>query len=414
MTDADPSEPSDPGDILHVLSEAHSVGGHTRLAWRWMRAHRGVRHSVALTTSRGRVPDALIEAVRASGGTIHRLAESGSSLLDVARKLRALALSAGLVVLHIHPYDATAVLALSNRTRGPKTIFVNHADHVFWVGVGAADVVANVRPVGESLCVERRGIEPSRMALLPVPIDAPDRKLDRAEAKRELGLAHDAPLFLTVANAYKLEPLDGLGYLDLLPTIMARVPRAELVVVGADENERWKNASGRAGGRIRAVGFREDLQRFQAAADVYVDSYPVSSLTSFLESARFGMPVVRAQLGPRETNIFDVDDHFLDPHVLVGRSVDELVAILNALVDDPSACVRRGEMSARAIIDGHGPEAWSRQLELVIARAAEVGPAEIAPIWRRPNIDALDEHILMLHAGTDMSQSLETLRIFHR
>src|SRR4051794_5965117 len=69
------------GRVLHVLSEAYFVGGHTRLAWRWM--NRDERTSdVVLTNQNGPVPDQLTDAVRATGGELHDLRADHSQLLD--------------------------------------------------------------------------------------------------------------------------------------------------------------------------------------------------------------------------------------------------------------------------------------------------------------------------------------------
>src|SRR5665647_1277901 len=58
-------------DILHVLTQTYSSGGHTRLVWRWIENDASRVHSVVLTGQQGYpVPRELEQAVARSGGSI--------------------------------------------------------------------------------------------------------------------------------------------------------------------------------------------------------------------------------------------------------------------------------------------------------------------------------------------------------
>ena len=121
-----------PERVLHVVTECAAVGGHSRMAWRWIERDAARVPTLALTRQRGPVPDRRAGAVGARGG---RVADpEGHDLIARARELAALVDAADLVVLHVHPFEVVAPIALADRAGRPPVLLVNHADHCFWLG----------------------------------------------------------------------------------------------------------------------------------------------------------------------------------------------------------------------------------------------------------------------------------------
>ena len=141
---------------LHIMTEAHPVGGSTRFVCRWIGNDTSRTHSVALNAQGNTpVPESLRNAVTLSGGSIYRIDENPRNKLDSAAHLRSIAGKADLVLLHIHPHDPLAILALSNWAQRPLTVFMNHADHLFWLGAGVADHYLAFRKSGYDICLDR-------------------------------------------------------------------------------------------------------------------------------------------------------------------------------------------------------------------------------------------------------------------
>src|SRR5262245_44919780 len=95
-----------PHRVLHVLTEAYAIGGHTRLVWRWIQADRMRQHCMVLTRQRRRrLPEALMPAPQTTDGWVRVLDWRRHGPVARARQLRAVAAEFDLVVLHVHPFD---------------------------------------------------------------------------------------------------------------------------------------------------------------------------------------------------------------------------------------------------------------------------------------------------------------------
>lgn len=395
--------------VLHVLTEAYNLGGHTRLAWRWMAADGNRHHEIVLTSHSGPVPEALVSA--ADG--VHDLATvAGPSLAERAVALREIATGADVVVCHTHPHDAVAVAALA--APRPPVVYVNHAGHVFWIGTGVADVVACTRESTARLAVTRRGIDPRRIAILPVPVDPLPPPCSTQEARRQLGLDPEAVVLLSVASAYKYEPLGDVGFRDLVVPALLSLPAAVCVVVGPEPLGPWKQAAFATGGRVIAAGRRANLALFYAAADVYLDSYPLCSTTAFLEGAAAGLPVLTYQPHGREAGPFAADDPALGEGLVVAHSEAEYRERLASLVLDETLRHRLGERAAEGVRLAHSGEGWLARLESVYSTASTIPPARppvadvaessawidraLAALHRRAGAPSID-HIVARHMG---------------
>jgi glycosyltransferase involved in cell wall biosynthesis len=354
---ADPAPRSGSNRWLHVMDQAYALGGHTALVERWTELdRRGDRHRVLLLSQRGTIPPHLVEAIRDAGGDVTAL-DSGAPLIDRALRLRQEAWRyADRVVLHVHPWSVLPVVALGV-AGGPPVILLNHLSQAFWVGGSVADLVLSLRDSALDWSRAYRGI--TRNALLPIPVPRPRESESRAEARRALGLPADAVVLLTIGHAYKYRPLPGLDFLDAAAAILRARPHAHLLAVGPREDPRWRALREATGHRALAAGPRHDLALFHAAADVYLEGFPIGSPTALLEAGLRGLPCVRAPVdAPPPFAIDGIAVRGVErPPDLAGY-----VSAALALVDDPGRRASEGAALARAIDTHHGASGWASQL----------------------------------------------------
>ena len=363
------------GRVLHVLSEAYAVGGHTRLARRWMARDSARISDVALTNQSNDVPVELADVVHASGGQVHDLRNRHSDLLARAVALRALFDDVDVVVLHVHPYDAVALAAVNLPGARPPVIFENHADHAFWLGVGAADLVCDFRATRQS--TDLRGVEDERLAVLPLPIDAPVVHGPIAELRAGLNIESDAVVAVSVASAAKVAPSWGRGMAALVDRALTWAPRLTVVMVGVQGAEEWGRVAARHPGRLLAVGGVPDPDPWYELADIYLESYPTRAGTSVLEAAVAGKPVLTIEDLPASdlAHIFQADSPGMTGMPRV-RTPEQYVTALRRLVDDADRRAHDGALAQAAVQALHcGPE-WDAALEEVYLRArGTAGPA---------------------------------------
>jgi glycosyltransferase involved in cell wall biosynthesis len=397
-----------PRNVLHVLTEVYHIGGHTRFVWRWIRADAGRSHSVVLTRQDdGEVPKALRVAAEETGGKIHFLDRQRGGLMARAETLRRLAFGADHIVLHTYPWDVVPLMALAwTRGRPPSTL-MNKDDHVFWLGVRAADQIAQMRESGRRLSQRRRGVPESRCPVLPIPLEVKPRRRTRTEAKRQLGLPAEAVVLLSVATPYKYSARGKDHFANVLLPVLQQHANAVLLVVGPQERDEWAFASQQADGRMKLFGKLGDVEPFYEGADVYLDSFPFSSLTSFLEAGSYGTPIVSYCAYPAEAATICADDPALGGLLVRAFSQDEYRSQVSRLVEDAEFRTKLGELTREAIITSHAGGSWIRSLEELYLRGGEAHRSELCDGWDvHRAVTQLDIQVARVYATCGLSPSL--------
>jgi glycosyltransferase involved in cell wall biosynthesis len=278
--------------VLHVATTALPIGGHTRWIRDWIANDPGSDHSVLLTRQGATsVPGWLGQVVEQRGGTLFRLPDT-ASLVSQAHVVRTIAQAAAdLVVLYHHPDDVVPVVAFA-KGGGPPVALYNHADHVFWLGSSIADVVVDFRESGRRLSASRRF--PARSELLPCPLPPVVGAVSREQARERLGMRADQLVLLSIGSAYKYVPTSDQNFFASAINLLERHPAAHLYLVGVPWDESQPHLRSARHERLHFVGRVEDPASYQAAADVYLEGFPFTSLTAMLEAVRFGVPAVAA------------------------------------------------------------------------------------------------------------------------
>jgi hypothetical protein len=366
-----------PRHVLHVVTAAWTIGGLSRMVWRWIQNDTESRHSIVLTRQHGSVPEILTTAAEASGGKLHRLNNQPGNILSWSGALRRLAVGADLIVLHIHPYDAIPLIALSDKRGMPPVALLNLVDHRFWLGVATSDLVVNQRHSGARLSQARRSIDPKRFGFLPIVLSSATRILSAADAKAQLGLPRDSILLLSIARPNKYAPLSGFGSQhndfilpDAILPVLDRYPSCTLMVVGPKPDVRWDRASQATGGRVVALGLRENTAIYYQAADIYLDSFPFASITSCLEAGNYGVPIVGCNPFSPGTGVLCSDTPALENTMISVRTKAELATTLSRLVEDREYRTEIGRHTQESIQSVHTGIGWRQYLNELYRQAA--------------------------------------------
>jgi hypothetical protein len=207
--------------------------------------------------------------------------------------------------------------------------------------------------------------------------------MSRREAKRRLGLEEETVVLLSIARPHKYLPLKGQGFVDVLTPVLEEHEHARLLVIGPEHTDQWERASRRTNGRIRALGLRQDTAVYYQAADIYVDSFPVISITSLLEAGSYGLPLLTRSLHSDQSTVLGADTPALKRCLQRVDAIEEYQSTLSGLIEDETLRLRLGEMTRHNIADVHTGAKWKQALENVYRLAAEVPPVA----WRSDGVD---------------------------
>lgn len=360
-------------NILHVLTYGRPIGGDCRFVWRWIQEDRNSRHSVVITTQSHmkdvcNIPEILRQSAENSGGFLRTLSASASKPLAQARELRALCQDMDVVALHLWPYDIVPVLTLAAGCDPIKTLFVNHSDHTFWVGGSVAHSVVHLRKQSDSFVRNRRGLDPERSSIIPIPLIYSPPLVTKIQAKRALGYDPDVVLLLTIATPFKYSAPGQISFLDLVTPVLVQFPRAVLIAVGPQGDDAWISAISQTNGRIVPLGSRWDNDLLYAAADVYLDSVPFSSITSLLEAGIHGTPLLGYIAPNLELGLLGPGAPGLENAMELANDTESYQILLARLISDAEFRRQSGERIKTQILSLHTGDNWLRTVHEVYAR----------------------------------------------
>jgi glycosyltransferase involved in cell wall biosynthesis len=189
---------------------------------------------------------------------------------------------------------------------------------------------------------------------------SPDR---RADIRASLGVPADAPL---VGKVARLEARKGYTYyFDMAERVLARIPKAYFLGIGAGEqHEELRAEAARRGlaARVGFPGFRSDIAEVIGALDVVVLTSLWEGLPRVLvQAAACGVPTATFEVeGARE-----VVKEGVNGHVVPARDVEALADRVSSLLADPARARAMGLAGQALVHDGWSVTSMVRQIEAV-------------------------------------------------
>jgi len=354
--------------ILHVVSTVSGSGGHTRVVAKWIENcnlffKSGQVHDVCLTQQGiTDVPLWLSNVVKKSGGKIYVL-PTKNGIIKKAELLSSIAKKSDIIVLSIHPNDPIANIAFGTPIVGRKVFLFNHADHVFSLGTMVSDLILDFRLSGQKITKSQRSCLKS--VIVPIPLvetcDAGVDQISLKEAARNnLGLGREKKVILTVGDEYKYQNAFGYDFKRCVRGIISKDPNILVYAVGIPCKGEWKKLSKESNGAFVPVGRIKNkvvFDSYYAAADVYMEGFPFSSLTAMLEAGLNLLPIQRMHnpVAP----ILSGDDLALDGLISVARSESEYiegaVSLINLTAEKKN---KLGRAIRESIISKHCGSSW--------------------------------------------------------
>lgn len=267
-------------DTLHLMTNAHTSGGHTGVVIRLL-AH-SVGDGLAVIDDLpqlviNRLPDNLTKfsMIRKSSGvgTISEIIKIGCNYKTL--------------ILHIHPDDIySSIAAILLNKLGVNVCLYNHADHAFSFGYSAAQKVFEISKYGWMKGLDR-GIG-GKQSFVGVPIDL--CKVSEPNNSKRLN-----SIFMA-GSADKFIPWNDYSVPKFINRIFKEKVYGDnlaITICGPNGNEKfWKELDKNVKNKVFFTGrvvYKEYLERL-SNSDCYIDSFPMANGTSFAESVMFGIP----------------------------------------------------------------------------------------------------------------------------
>ncbi len=202
------------------------------------------------------------------------------------------------LLVYTHPDDifGVAVLSLIKKRTDIKVIFFNHASHFPTMGMSFADVILEGMPATEKVTHELRGFKNTKIVGLQSlgrddTIYYPQDELDNL--KKQIGIPENAAVTLSGGSGYKFFEKDvSSEYFEMIKRLLLKEKSLYHVVISRFDrqqqqliNEIFKNDSNLRK-RLIILPFQPDFDKYFQCADVFVDSFPVSSALTQIDLMR--------------------------------------------------------------------------------------------------------------------------------
>lgn len=366
--------------LLHVLSEVTTVGGHTSTLVNWIRSDRQSQHKIVVTRQRDFAALNWLRqklepfAVELISLDIHL------PLLYRASQLRRI-VNSGFDAALVQAWGSDLVPILAFATDStPPIAYIDHSDHLFWMGSSVADLVIHQRPIGAEICEQRRASKACHV--LPIPLETSCNRVSRETARKSIGATNHDVVALTIGRQLKYRPTPERNFFRAAQALTDRHANLTVHVVGVTKEQ----------AKIWAPGLRVEQFRFHGqvpvnpslllSADVYLEGYPFGSQTALLEAALAGIAPVRA---PRcGTTLLATSDSAVDPLLEVPKSEEQYIQFASNLIADCRLRHSIARRIKRSVTSVHTADGWQASLSELYLRLQHTrhspSPIRLLPI----------------------------------
>ncbi|WP_313893782.1 glycosyltransferase [Psychrobacillus sp.] len=356
--------------ILHVMTEAYLVGGHTKLVDNMMKSTFSIHSLIILNQSKDEeVPEWLKSTVESRNGHFEILDKDDNYLLKAEHLRKKVLNDFDVVVLHTHPNDPIPILAFSGGIDS-LVITVNHADHVFWLGSSITNLCLEITKSGQNISKRYRGIRNSELMRIPLSENISKYSCDKKKRFREqYKIPRNATVLLCIASSYKFTPFQEFDFKGIFTEVLRQNKNTHLVIVGPSNKELyWKYIPNELKGRVHIVGMQKDIEAYYGLANVYIESFPFGSHTSCLGAMIRGIPVFPA---PKPV----LPELVLDEYKSVENasvSKEDYISNLLKFLNDTERLKEKGMRQKKEVTDLHCNPNWGKHIEFIIKENLKV------------------------------------------
>jgi hypothetical protein len=372
------------GATLHILSRALQGGGHTRVVERWINYSPASEVHSVLITRGGKPTKRLKTEVEKRNGEI--IVQSRvSPLLRRARQILSVSQGYSRIVLHVHMDDILPMLALSNKLNLAEVIHFNHADHRFWVGASLPNRVIEMRTWGKTISERHRSINRSEVVGIPLPEGINSQTVQRQDARVKLGISSTKEVILTAGHPVKYARGASPDFPEVVRELLIGKPERQLIAIGpkASSKNNWSKLFRDFPGQVVLLPYmpKEKFDLYVRAADIGLDSFPMSGGTAVLDMISHGLPTISLRCPTGHFDVIQESDFYCE-------TIESWVAKANQILSGDTLMVQSDLKQLLAETDKkYGPRVWASLLDYPRKQDEKT-------IFSEPDLDALNNYLI--------------------
>jgi UDP-glucose:(heptosyl)LPS alpha-1,3-glucosyltransferase len=251
--------------------------------------------------------------------------------------------------------------------RNPLHLFVLARDHVRFRWNVHQRIVALSQPNKDEI-MRLYGVADDRITVIPNGVDL-DRFQPSAEVRRdvrrEMSIGDDEFVAIFVGHEFERKGLRVV--LEALASLLARGVRLTLVVAGRDDPARLRSEFAHLGDAVRFVGNRADVERYYAAADVFVmpAAFDISPLVG-PEALAAGLPILMTDVGGVRDYLRDGENGWF-----IAREAGDVAAKIERLVRDRELLRQLSSRARASVMDRDWRVIAARFVDVITNRLRE-------------------------------------------
>lgn len=292
--------------ILHILSEIHSSGGHSKLVDSWVNLDLDSDHS--LVSIRQELEEVKQNTSVYNLSHVNMFSSYDKDYIKNAYNLKAI-IEKGfdVVVLHIHPDEVIANIVLKQFENIIPILFLNHADHIFWNGMSVINGLIQIREVNIKLDIVRRNASIPQY-FLPIPIDIISDESEGSSRNNKINI-------LSIGSFFKYLPNKEYNFFEEICAIADRFKdkslEVEFNIIGVSDSD-ISACYLRDNIHYLGVLTQDQLKTYILNSDLYLEGFPFPSFTALLQVSLHKVPFLLHYNPIDSFKLFDEDEsHFI-------------------------------------------------------------------------------------------------------
>ncbi|WP_343611807.1 hypothetical protein [Chryseobacterium oranimense] len=343
--------------ILHICSEVYTSGGHSKLLYNWIKNDSSKKHTILSTRLSLKEMKDVSNFYLTNNVDVEHVSVKSSSKIESIKLLNRQPLNNyDIIALHIHPDETITNIVLSQKDVTTPVCFINHADHVFWLGVSIADIVLQIRESSITIDEQKRSIEKERQFFLPIPIKTVLNIKEEENITKETHFIN----LLSTGTAYKYNPNKYYNFLREAYKIVEENSDVIFNIVGISSDAAYAKEYQHERIVLHGIISSEKLAEIENITDIYIEGFPMPSFTALLQAALRRIPF---SLHYNPLSVFKLFSNNAGHNIIYPESLDEWHYNIKKLIRDTQYRKETSRKQQEYILSNYSIEVWKSRVQ---------------------------------------------------